>query len=97
MLYLCNGSLQRSSAINPLIRALGSFVGGHMIVTTSKESTNQHSRLRNRFLRCKYTQPLLGNALANEHVPTEMIGVQQWTVFPARSMPLCYNRDKFSS
>jgi hypothetical protein len=31
-----------------------------------------------------YTQPLMGSAFANKHVPTEKIGVQQLTMFPTR-------------
>jgi hypothetical protein len=66
-------------------------------VTTSKQTMKQHLLLANRFLISKYTQPLLGNAFTNKHVPTETIGVQKWTMFSARSEPKCYNRDKFRS
>jgi hypothetical protein len=46
-------------------------------VTTSKQTTKQHSPLGNRFLISKYTQLLLSNAFANKHVPTETTGLQQ--------------------
>jgi hypothetical protein len=42
----------------------------------------------------KYTQPLLGNAFANKHVPTGTLGIQLETVFSMLSVPICYNRDK---
>jgi hypothetical protein len=32
-------------------------------------------------------QPLLTNAFANKHVPTDAIGIQQWTVSPTWSIP----------
>jgi hypothetical protein len=35
------------------------------------------------FLISKYTQPSLGNAFANKHVPAEMIGVEQINFFVA--------------
>jgi hypothetical protein len=66
-------------------------------VTTSKQTTKQHSLVDNWFLISKHTLPLQGNAFANKHVTTETIGVQQWTVFSTWSEPKCYNRDKFRS
>jgi hypothetical protein len=45
----------------------------------------------------KYTQPLLGNVFTNKHIPKEMIGAQQWTIFSTQSAPKCYNPDKFRS
>jgi hypothetical protein len=57
-------------------------------VTTSK----QHSSLGNRFLISKYTQPILSNAFANKHVPTET-KYNRGTVFSTRSVPRCYNQD----
>jgi hypothetical protein len=46
-------------------------------VMTSKQTMKQLLLLGNRFLISKYTKPLLSNAFANKHVPTETIGVQQ--------------------
>jgi hypothetical protein len=37
---------------------------------TVKQTTKQHALVGNRFIISKYTQPLLSNAFANEHVPT---------------------------
>jgi hypothetical protein len=42
-------------------------------------------------------QPLLSNAFANKHVPTETTGVQQQTIFSTRSVPRGYQWDKFQS
>jgi hypothetical protein len=40
-------------------------------------TTAEQHPLLDRFLISKYTQPLLSNAFANKHIPTETIGVQQ--------------------
>jgi hypothetical protein len=52
----------------------------------AKQTTKQHPLLGNTFLISRYTQPLLSNAFANRHVPTEKIGVQEWTVFSTLSV-----------
>jgi hypothetical protein len=39
----------------------------------------------------KYTQPLPSNAFDNKYVSTEPLGEQQ-TVFPTRSVPICYKQ-----
>jgi hypothetical protein len=38
-------------------------------------------------------QPLLSNVFVYKHVPTETIGVQQWTVFSTPTVSRCYNDD----
>jgi hypothetical protein len=57
-------------------------------VTTSKQTTKQHPLLGN----SKYAQLLTSNALANKHVSTEIVGVQQLTVFSTRFVPRCYKQ-----
>jgi hypothetical protein len=66
-------------------------------VTTSKQTAKQHPLLGKKFLISKYMQPLMSNAFTNKHIPTETIGVQQQTMFSTRSVPRCYNRDRFGS
>jgi hypothetical protein len=54
--------------------------------------------LGNRFLISKYTRPLLGNAFANKHVPTETIAnTTMNSVFYAVRAKMLYARDKFRS
>jgi hypothetical protein len=61
-------------------------------VTTSKQTTKQHSLPGKKFLISKYTQPLPSNPFANKHVPAKTIRVQQWTVFSTWSVPRCYKQ-----
>jgi hypothetical protein len=67
------------------------------IVACRPVTTKQHPLLSNRFLISGYTQPLLSNAFENKHLPTEIIGVQKWTVFSKRSVPRCYKEDNWSN
>jgi hypothetical protein len=60
------------------------------------KTTKQHPLLGNRFLISKYTQPLLSRTLAKKRVPTETIGVQQWRMFPTRSVPRCCKEENWS-
>jgi hypothetical protein len=63
---------------------------------TLEQTMKQHPPLGNRFLISKNMQLLLSNAFTNKHVHKEMIEVQQWTVFSALSMPVCYKEDNWS-
>jgi hypothetical protein len=54
--------------------------------------SKQHLLLGSRFLRSKYTQLLLGNALANTF-PRKRLEFNK-TVLTTRSEQRCYNRDK---
>jgi hypothetical protein len=53
----------------------------HYWVTASKQATEQHLLIGNRFLMSKYTQQLLSIAFANKHVPMETIGMQNEQCF----------------
>jgi hypothetical protein len=90
--YPINRLTNRNPVYNPLIHMtvlycvdllLGNDLKASILVhsrywsTTSKQTTNQHPLLDNRFLMNKYTQPLLNNIFANKHIPMETFGVQQ--------------------
>jgi hypothetical protein len=52
----------------------------------------------------QHVDPLLGNgretmpvAWWREHIPAETVSIKEWTVFSARSVPMCYKEENWGN
>jgi hypothetical protein len=69
------------------------IVACRLVTGNDLETNNERTSTARQQILNKYMQPLLSNAFANKHIPTETIWVQQWVVTSTRSVPRCYKEN----